>query len=119
MKTPTRTEPEAPGRLRPLLAGILLTATLALLAAPVHSESGIPWKALSKEEQSVLVKHRADWSSLSPAQQRKLRKGARQYLQLPPDKRKAVERKHSQYEKMSPREREKLRKQYKRKNKKD
>ena len=77
-------------------------------------EIGIPWQALSKDEQSVLAKHRADWASLSPAQQRKLRKGARQYLQLPPDKRKAVERKHSQYEKMSPRERDKLRKKYRR-----
>ena len=115
MKTPIRTKPEAPRW--PLLAGMLLIATLTLVATPAHSESGISWQALSKEEQSVLAKHREDWSSLSPAQQRKLRKGARQYLQLPPDKRKAVERKHSQYEKMSPQEREKLRKKYRRNNK--
>ena len=119
MKTPIRTKPEAPCRPLALLPGILLIASLVLIAAPAHSESAIPWQALSKEEQSVLVKHRAEWSSLSPAQQQKLRQGARQYLQLPPDKRKAVERKHSQYEKMSPREREKLRKKYSRKNKED
>ena len=121
MKTPIRTKPEAlPRPHQPgILLGILLIATLALPSTPAYPESGIPWQALSKDEQSVLAKHRADWASLSPAQQRKLRKGARQYIQLPPDKRKAVERKHSQYEKMSPREREKLRKKYRREDSKD
>jgi hypothetical protein len=117
MKTPIRTKPEAPHR--PLLAGMLLFATLSLMVTPAHSESGISWQALSRDEQSVLAKHCANWSSLSPVQQRKLLKGARQYLQLPPEKRKAVERKHSQYEKMSPGEREKLRKKYSRKNRED
>jgi hypothetical protein len=107
MKKVIRTIPEIP-------RSILLAATLALAATTGHSESGIPWQALSKDEQSVLVKHRADWSSLSPGQQRKLRSGAHQYLQLPPEKRKAVERKHSQFEKMSPEEREKLREKYSR-----
>lgn len=117
MKTSIRTKPEA--LRRSLLANLLLICALALPAMPVHSDSGISWQSLSKEEQSVLAKHRSDWSSLSPAQQRKLRNGARQYMQLPPDKRKAVERKHSQYEKMSPREREKLRKKYSRKDRED
>jgi len=117
MKTQIRTIPEIP-RVT-LLASMLLATTLALAAMPAHSESGIPWQALSKDEQSVLVKHRADWSSLSPDQQRKLRSGARQYLQLPAEKRKAVERKHSQYEKMSPKEREKLREKYSRQKRHD
>ena len=110
MKTQIRVIPEVPRR--PLLAGMLLAVALALAALPTHAGSGIAWQDLSKEEQSVLMKYRADWSSLSPARQQKLRKGARSYLQLPPEKRKAVERKHSQYEKMSPKEREKLRKKY-------
>jgi len=117
MKKAIRTIPEV--LRRPLRVSLLLAAAFALAAAPAHSESGIPWQALSKDEQSVLVKHRADWSSLSPAQQRKLRKGAHQYLQLPPEKRKAVERKHSQYEKMSPEEREKLREKYSRQKRHD
>jgi len=116
MKKVIRTIPEVA---RSLLATTLLAAALALTATTAHSESGIPWQALSKEEQSVLAKHRNDWSNLSPDKQQKLRKGARKYLQLPPDKRKAVERKHSQYEKMPPEEREKLRKKYSRQKKYD
>jgi hypothetical protein len=112
MKKVIRTIPEAIRR--SLLATTLLAAALAMTATAAHSESGIPWKALSKDEQSVLAKHRKDWSNLSPDKQQKLRKGARKYLQLPPDKRQAVERKHSQYEKMPPEEREKLRKKYSR-----
>jgi hypothetical protein len=112
MKTQIRTTPEAARRHR--LAGMLLAALLALPAAKVFSDSGIPWQSLSKDEQSVLAKHRSDWSSLKPDQQQKLRNGARRYLQLPPDKRKAVERKHHQYENMSPKEREELRKKYSR-----
>ena len=117
MKKVIRTIPELPRG--PLPAVMLLAATLALAATSAHSESGIPWQALSKDEQSVLGKHRADWSSLSPGQQRKLRSGAHQYLQLPPEKRKAVERKHSQFEKMSPEEREKLREKYSRQKRHD
>jgi len=117
MKKVIRTIPDVPRSRLP--AVMLLAATLALAATPVHSESGISWQDLSKDEQSVLVKHRADWSSLSPAQQRKLRSGAHQYLQLPPEKRKAVERKHSQFEKMSPEEREKLREKYSRQKRHD
>jgi len=117
MKKVTRTIPEVPHNC--LLAVTLLAALLTLAAIPAHSESGIPWQALSKDEQSVLVKHRAEWSSLSPDQQRKLRSGASQYLQLPPEKRKAVERKHSQFEKMSPEEREKLREKYSRQKRRD
>ena len=117
MKTLDRTKPEFPRK--SLLASMLLAATLILTAIPAHAEPGVAWGSLSKEEQSVLSKHRADWSSLSPAQQQKLRKGARSYLQLPPEKRKAVERKHSQYEKMSPQEREKLREKYSRQKKQD
>jgi len=118
MKKVIRTIPEVPRR--PLLAVTLLAAALTLAGIPpAHSESGLPWQALSKDEQSVLVKHREDWSSLSPGQQQKLRNGARQYLQLPPEKRKAVERKHSQFEKMSPEEREKLREKYSRQKRHD
>lgn len=117
MKTLTRTIPDIPRR--SLLAGILLAAMLVLPAPPVRSDQGIPWQSLSKDEQSILVKHRSNWSSLSPDQQRKLLKGAHQYLQLPPEKRKAVERKHSQYERMSPQEREKLREKYKRQHRND
>jgi len=117
MKKVIRTIPEAARK--SLLATTLLAAALALTATAAHSESGIPWQALSKEEQSVLAKHREDWSSLSPGRQQKLRKGASQYLQLPPDKREAVERKHNQFEKMSPQEREKLREKYSRQKKHD
>ncbi len=117
MKTLIPTIPEVPRR--SLLTSMLLAAALTLAVTPTHAESGIAWQSLSKQEQSVLMKHRADWSSLSPARQQKLRNGARKYLQLPPDKRKAVESKHSQYEKMSPREREKLREKYSRQKKHD
>jgi len=117
MKTVIRTRPEAPHG--SLLVAVLLAAVLALAAPPAHSDAGIPWQSLSKDEQSVLEKHRTDWSSLSPDRQRKLRDGAHRYLQLPPDKRKAVERKHNQFEKMSPQEREKLREKYSRQKKQD
>jgi hypothetical protein len=117
MKKVIRTIPEAARR--SLLATTLLAAALALTATAAHPESGIPWQTLSKEEQSVLAKHRNDWSNLSPDRQQELRKGARKYLQLPPDKRKAVERKYNQFEKMSPQEQEKLRKKYSRQKKHD
>jgi hypothetical protein len=117
MKKVIRTIPEAARK--SLLPTTLLAAALALNATVAHSESGIPWQALSKEEQSVLAKHRNDWSNLGPDRQQKLRKGVRRYLQLPPDKRKAVERKHSQFEKMSPQEQEKLREKYGRQKKHD
>ena len=112
MKTMIRTIPDLPGK--SLLAAMLVAAMLMLPAPQAHSDSGISWQSLSKDEQSVLAKHRSNWSSLSPGQQRKLRNGAQQYLQLSPDKRKAVERKRNQYEKMSPKEREKLREKYSR-----
>lgn len=117
MKTAIRTTPERP--CRPRLALLLLAALLACSAAPARSETGIPWQDLSRDEQDVLRKHRADWSRLNPGQQRKMRQGARQYLELPPEKRRAVERKHSQYEKMSPREREQLREKYSRQKRRD
>lgn len=117
MKTVIRTIPERCRRYP--VSALVLAAVLAVTVLPAYSDSGIPWNALSRDEQSVLAKHRSEWSSLSPDRQRKLREGASQYLQLPPDKRQAVERKHSQYEKMSPREREQLRQKYSRQRSRD
>jgi len=112
----TRTTPEL---LRRAFCTSLLYAFILAVTPPVQAAQGIPWSELSKQEQSVLGKHRSDWSSLGPDRQKKLRQGARQYLELSPEKRQAVERKHNQYEKMSPREREKLRKKYYRQKSRD
>lgn len=110
MSTAIRTTPDTGFRHR--LLRLLLAAALAVCLPPAFAEKDIPWKSLSKGEQSVLRKHRDGWSRMNPDRQSRLRRGARQYLELPPDKREAVERKHSQYEKMSPQERERLRRKY-------
>lgn len=73
---------------------------------------GVPWGALSGDEQSTLKDHRRNWTGYSAAEQKKLRQGARRYLELPPRERDAVKRKQQQYKNMSPKEREQLREKY-------
>jgi hypothetical protein len=73
---------------------------------------GVPWGALSGDEQAALKDYRDKWADYSPAEQNKLRQGARRYLDLPPRDRDAVKRKQQQYKNMSPQEREKLREKY-------
>ena len=73
---------------------------------------GVPWGALSGDEQSTLKDHRRNWTGYSAAEQKKLRQGARRYLDLPPRERDAVKRKQQQYKNMSPKEREQLREKY-------
>jgi hypothetical protein len=73
---------------------------------------GVPWNALSGDEQAELKNHRRNWKAYSPAEQNKLRQGARRYLDLPPRERDAVKRKQQQYRNMSPQEREQLREKY-------
>jgi hypothetical protein len=83
---------------------------------PQQSQSsrngGVPWSALSADEQAALKDYRRNWTSYSPAEQYKLRQGANRYLNLPPRERDAVKRKQQQYKNMSPQEREQLREQY-------
>ena len=76
------------------------------------SRNGVPWSALSADEQAALKDYRRNWTSYSPAEQNKLRQGANRYLNLPPRERDAVKRKQQQYKNMSPQEREQLREQY-------
>jgi hypothetical protein len=106
-----------------LLVATLTTALFAPAALPRDrgngygqhtSEGGIPWDALSGDEQTTLKDYRRNWTRYSPAEQQKLRRGARRYLDLPPGQREAVRRKQEQYRNMSPRERERLREQYRR-----
>jgi hypothetical protein len=73
---------------------------------------GVPWGALSGDEQATLKDHRRNWTGYSPAEQKKLRQGARRYLDLPPGERDAVKRKQQQYQNMSPQERQQLREKY-------
>jgi hypothetical protein len=73
---------------------------------------GVPWDALSGDEQSALKDHRRKWKAYSPAEQNKLHQGARRYLDLPPQERDAVKRKQQQYRNMSPQQREQLRDKY-------
>jgi hypothetical protein len=73
---------------------------------------GVPWSALSGDEQAALKDHRRNWMNYSPAEQNKLRQGADRYLNLPPKERDAVKRKQQQYKNMSPQEREQLREMY-------
>jgi hypothetical protein len=75
-------------------------------------EGGVPWGALSGDEQATLKDHRRNWTGYSPAEQKKLRQGARRYLDLPPGERDAVKRKQQQYKNMSPQERQQLREKY-------
>jgi hypothetical protein len=75
-------------------------------------DGGVPWGALSGDEQATLKDHRRNWTGYSPAEQQKLHQGARRYLDLPPRERDAVKRKQQQYKKMSPQERERLRENY-------
>ena len=72
----------------------------------------IPWDSLSREEKTLLTKHRGGGPGYPPEKQQQLRQGARRYLQLPPDERESVERKRRQYEQLSPRERQQLREKY-------
>jgi hypothetical protein len=73
---------------------------------------GMPWGALTGDEQATLKDHRRNWTGYSPAEQNKLRQGARRYLELPPRERDAVKRKQQQYKNMTPQEREQLREKY-------
>jgi len=94
---------------------MILTVTIAITALPAVARDGIPWEALSQDEQNTLRKHRDNWTTIKPGDQQKLRQGARRYLNLPLEKRQAVKRKHHQYEKMSPEERRRLREKYRNK----
>ncbi|MGB5340426.1 MAG: DUF3106 domain-containing protein [Gammaproteobacteria bacterium] len=94
---------------------MLLTVMLASTALPASARDGIPWDALSREEQNALHNYRHNWSAIQPGEQEKLRQGAQRYLDLPPEKRQAVKRKHDQYEKMTPEERKRLRDKYRNK----
>lgn len=80
--------------------------------SPSTRNGGVPWSALSSDEQATLKDHRRNWMSYSPAEQNKLRQGANRYLNLPPRERDAVKRKQQQYKNMSPQEREQLREKY-------
>jgi hypothetical protein len=80
--------------------------------SPSTRNGGVPWNALSGDEQAALKDHRRNWMSYSPAEQNKLRQGANRYLNLPPQERDAVKRKQQQYKNMSPQEREQLREKY-------
>jgi hypothetical protein len=82
-------------------------------------KGGIPWDALSEQEQELLAKHRRSWSGYSSQEQDKLRRGARRYLELSPGKRDTVKQKHRQYEEMSPQERKRLREKYRRQKQRD
>jgi len=73
---------------------------------------GVPWNALSSDEQAALKDYRRSWTKYSPEEQNKLRRGANRYLNLPPRERDAVKRKQQQYQNMSPQEREQLREKY-------
>lgn len=77
-----------------------------------NRSGGVPWGALSGDEQTTLKDHRRNWTGYSPSEQNKLRQGARRYLDLPPRERDAVKRKQQQYKNMSPQEREQLREKY-------
>jgi hypothetical protein len=113
-----------PGRtpaLAILLAGILTTVLFppaALSRDHGHDQqghgAGMPWDALSGDEQSALKDYRHNWSRYSPAEQDKLRQGARRYLDLSPGQRDAVRRKQQQYRNMSPEQRQQLREKYRR-----
>jgi hypothetical protein len=108
------------------LAVLLITALVSAPAAALSPDrgyapvpmladkGGIPWDALSGEEQELLGKHRRSWSGYSSQEQDKLRRGARRYLELSPGKRNTVKQKHRQYEEMSPQERKRLREKYRR-----
>jgi hypothetical protein len=108
---------------------VLIVTTLATASTPaagqpprlghhpaqmLASNGGVPWGALSQQEQEVLKKHRRSWSGYSSQEQEKLRRGARHYLELSPGERSTVKQKHRQYEKMSPQERDRLREEYRR-----
>jgi hypothetical protein len=102
-----------------LMSGMLPSADQArhrgndyLQPADSGHSGGVPWNALSGDEQAALKNYRRNWNAYSPAQQNKLRQGARRYLDLPPRERDAVKRKQQQYRNMSPQEREQLREQY-------
>lgn len=113
MKTAIRTIPEmAAGTALRLM---ILAVTLAITALPAAARDGIPWDALSQDEQNTLRRYQDNWSTIKPGEQKKLRHGAQRYLDLPPEKRQAVKRKHHQYEKMSPEERKRLREKYRNK----
>jgi hypothetical protein len=73
---------------------------------------GVPWSALSGDEQAALKDYRRNWNGYSPAEQNNLRQGAHRYLNLAPQERDAVKRKQQQYKNMSPQEREQLREKY-------
>ena len=93
-------------------AGIRETARIPGGGYLVAARDGIPWSALSAEEQRLLARHRGRWSSYSPQEQAKLRRGVQRYLELPPEKRNAVNQKQQQYKNMSPEQRERLREKY-------
>jgi hypothetical protein len=102
-----------------LSSGVFAPTTLARNRGndyPQQSDSGrgagVPWDALSGDEQAALKDHRRNWKAYSPAEQSRLHQGARRYLDLPPQERDAVKRKQQQYRNMSPREREQLREKY-------
>jgi hypothetical protein len=88
-------------------------------AQMLAGKDGIPWGALSKQEQKLLQKHRRSWSGYSSREQEKLRRGARGYLELSPGQRDTVKQKHRQYEKMSPQKRKQLREEYRRQKQRD
>jgi hypothetical protein len=93
-------------------AGIRETARIPGGGYLLARQDGIPWSALSAEEQRLLARHRGSWSSYTPQEQAKLRRGVQRYLELPPDKRNAVNQKQQQYKNMSPEQRERLREKY-------
>jgi hypothetical protein len=107
-----------------LLFGVLTTVLVPSVAlsrdrgngddqqAQTPREGGVPWGALSGDEQTTLQDHHRNWTGYSPAEQKKLRQGARRYLELPPGERDAVKRKQQQYQNMSPQERQQLREKY-------
>jgi hypothetical protein len=102
-----------------LMSGVFPPTTLARNRGNEYSQqpdtgrnAGVPWDALSGDEQQALKDYRRKWKAYSPAEQNRLRQGARRYLDLPPQERDAVKRKQQQYRNMSPREREQLREKY-------
>ena len=106
--------------------GVVLFPTMAISAEsgrpPALSpfmlvDAGIPWNALSPEEQDILKKHRRNWTGYPENEQYRLRDGARRYMSLSPNERDRLERKQKQYREMTPAERKKLRDKYHRQKK--
>ena len=85
------------------------TPPAVLLSA---AQGGIPWSALSPEEQKLLRPHYNKWHNYAPQHQQQLREGVHRYLQLSPPEQQQLDRIRGEYQRKSPEERERLREIY-------